>query len=210
MARPLILASSSPYRSALLKQLRIPFECAPAHINEEAMPGEQPIALARRLSQEKAQALSPRYPDALIIGSDQVAECGGRALGKPGTPERAAAQLRASSGRAVHFHSGICLLDAASGKQRTAVETFTVHFRKLSDRQIRRYLELETPYDCAGSFKAEGLGIVLFEKMEGSDLNSLIGLPLIRLVDLLLEFGIDPLAIADHGISGGQASSSEK
>ncbi|SDZ82794.1 Maf family protein [Microbulbifer marinus] len=197
MARSLILASSSPYRSALLKQLQLPFDCASPHINEEALPGEQPAALARRLAKEKALAVAPAFPDALIIGSDQVAECAGRALGKPGGRERAIAQLESCSGRKVHFHTGISVLDAANGEQRTAVETFTVHFRELSPQQIRSYIERETPYDCAGSFKVEGLGIALFEKMEGSDMNSLIGLPLIRLVDLLQEFGVDPLAAGD-------------
>ena len=193
MPRPLILASSSPYRRALLERLRLPFECAAPHTNEEALPGEQPSELARRLAEQKARALANEHPRALIIGSDQVAECNGRTLGKPGDHERAAAQLRFCSGRPVRFHTGISLLDAASGNQRTEVELFTVHFRQLSDGQIRRYVELEKPFDCAGSFKAEDLGIVLFEKMEGSDFSSVIGLPLIRLVDLLLEFGIDPL-----------------
>jgi len=193
MARTLILASSSPYRRALLEQLRLPFTCVSPHIDEAALPGERPPELARRLAQEKVCALAARHPDALIIGSDQVAECGGRALGKPGSRERAVAQLQSCSGRAVHFYTGVSLLDTASGKQRTEVESFAVHFRQLSDGQIRRYVELEKPYDCAGSFKAEGLGVVLFEKMEGSDFSSLIGLPLIRLVELLREFGIDPL-----------------
>lgn len=199
MPRTLILASSSPYRRALLEQLRLPFECASPHIDEEAMAGEQPPELARRLAQEKARALADRYPNALIIGSDQVAECNGRELGKPGDRERAIAQLRSCSGQAAHFYTGISLLDTSSGKQRTEVVAFAVHFRRLSDEQIRRYVELEKPYDCAGSFKVEGLGIALFEKMEGSDFNSLIGLPLIRLIDLLGEFGIDLLTPPEQG-----------
>ncbi|SHE65464.1 Maf-like protein [Microbulbifer donghaiensis] len=197
MARPLILASSSPYRRNLLQQLRIPFDSAAPHIKEEALPGEQPRALARRLAQEKALALAADFPDALIIGSDQVAECEGRALGKPGSRERAITQLESCNGKRVHFHTGISVLDTASGHQRTEVETFTVYFRNLTEDQIRRYVELEAPYDCAGSFKVEGLGIALFEKMEGSDMNSLVGLPLIRLVDLLQEFGINPLVTRD-------------
>lgn len=193
MDRPLILASSSPYRRALLEQLQLPFTCASPHIDEEALAGEQPTQLARRLAEQKAQALKGKHPNALIIGSDQVAECGGRTLGKPGNTERAEEQLHFCSGRPVHFLTGISLLDSNSGKQRTEVERFTVHFRQLSRKQIRHYVERENPLDCAGSFKAEGLGISLFEKMEGSDFNSLIGLPLIRLIDLLREFGVDPL-----------------
>ncbi|MFC6979499.1 Maf family protein [Microbulbifer taiwanensis] len=191
---PLDSSFQLPYRRALLEQLRIPFECESPHIDEEALPGETPRQLALRLARQKACALALRHPDALIIGSDQVAECDGQALGKPGSCERAMAQLRACRGRQVHFHTGISLLDAASGIQRTEAETFSVHFRQLSESQIQRYVELELPLDCAGSFKVEGLGIALFEKMEGSDMNSLIGLPLIRLVTMLQEFGIDPLA----------------
>lgn len=210
MDRPLILASSSPYRRALLEQLRLPFECIAPHIDEAAMSGEDPTGLARRLATEKARALADTHPDALIIGSDQVAECNGGTLGKPGTPERAVEQLKSCSGRRVHFHTGVSLLDSRSGTQRSEVETFTVQFRQLDDRQIRRYIALENPLDCAGSFKAEGLGIALFEKMEGSDINSLVGLPLIRLVDLLREFGVDPLDGEAQGASGGQRNSSEK
>lgn len=213
MDRHLILASGSPYRRKQLEQLQLPFECIPPHINETALAGERPADLARRLAEEKARALADTCLDALIIGSDQVAECGGRALGKPGNSERAFEQLKRCSGRQVHFHTGISLLDSRSGRQRTEVEIFTVHFRRLGDAQIRHYIALEEPYDCAGSFKVEGLGITLFEKMEGSDINSLIGLPLIRLIDLLQAFGVDPLTHAEapfQGTSGGQRSSSEK
>ncbi|WP_193164369.1 Maf family protein [Microbulbifer hainanensis] len=210
MARPLILASSSPYRRDLLEQLQIPFECASPHINEEAFLGEQPSALAGRLAREKAQALAGTFPDALIIGSDQVAECDGQALGKPGNHTRAATQLQACSGRQVNFYTGLSVLDSASGKQRTEIERFTVHFRQLSEAQINYYLEQEKPFDCAGSFKVEGLGIALFEKMEGNDFNSLIGLPLIRLVDLLRAFGLDPLTTTPQATSGGQRNNSEK
>ncbi|MGL6158898.1 Maf family protein [Microbulbifer sp.] len=194
MLRPLILASGSPYRRALLKQLQLPFESDSPHIDEEALPGEAARDLARRLAAEKARALRTAHPRALIIGSDQVAECDGRILGKPGGRERAVEQLRLCRGRAVHFHTGLSLLDAGSGEQRTELETFTVYFRRLTGAQIDRYVEREKPYDCAGSFKAEGLGIALFEKMEGSDMNSLIGLPLIRLVTMFEAFGVDPLA----------------
>lgn len=208
--RPLILASGSPYRRAQLLQLQLPFRWASPHIDEAAQPGEAPPELARRLAAEKALALRGENPQALIIGSDQVAECGSQTLGKPGNRERAIAQLNLCRGRAVHFHTGISLLDAASGEQYTELETFTVYFRRLSDEQIASYVDAEKPYDCAGSFKAEGLGISLFEKMEGSDYNSLIGLPLIRLVTLLQRFGLDPLTSSDQAVSGGQSSNSEK
>ncbi len=191
--RTLILASSSSYRKALLERLRIPFDCRAPHINEEAHPGEGAIELACRLATEKAAALRSTCPDALIIGSDQVAECSGRLLGKPGNIEAAEEQLSYCSGKRVNFHTGISLLDTGSGKQLTHCETYSVHFRHLTANQISRYVSIEKPLDCAGSFKAEGFGIALFEKMEGSDPNSLIGLPLIRLVTMLAEFGISPL-----------------
>ncbi|KUJ84686.1 septum formation inhibitor Maf [Microbulbifer flavimaris] len=193
MPRSMILASSSPYRRQLLEQLGLPFQCAAPHIKEEALPGEGAEALARRLAAEKATALGARFPDALIIGSDQVAELDGRPQGKPGNLENAIRQLQACSGRKVNFHTGISVLDTTSGRQHTEVEKFTVYFRDLPEQQILNYLEREQPFDCAGSFKVEGLGIALFEKMEGSDYNSLIGLPLIRLVTLLTEFGLNPL-----------------
>ena len=189
----LILASSSPYRRTLLERLQIPFDTASPHINEERLPGETAEALASRLATEKAQALSSQYPGALIIGSDQVAECEGELLGKPGTAQKAWEQLRFCSGQRVSFHTGISLLDTETGKQQTHCERYSVYFRQLSDREITRYIELDQPLDCAGSFKAEGLGIILFEKMEGSDPNSLIGLPLIRLIDMLQAHGISPL-----------------
>lgn len=191
--RRLILASSSPYRRTLLQKLHLPFDSASPHINEEALPNETAPALASRLAREKAGALSEQFPDTIIIGSDQVAECNGRQLGKPGTSQNAVAQLRLCSGKPVTFHTGLCVLDSNSGKHTTACETFTVYFRDLERHEIERYVDLEQPLDCAGSFKVEGLGIALFEKMEGSDINTLIGLPLIRLINLLKQFGIDPL-----------------
>ena len=197
MARPLILASSSPYRRALLQQLRLSFTSDSPHINEERLPGELPAQLARRLAAEKARALRSRHPDGLIIGSDQVAECGDSILGKPGTRENAIQQLRQCSGRQVNFHTGVSVLDTASGDQITEVEMFTITFRDLDDSQIQHYVDTDKPFDCAGSFKAEGFGIALFEKMEGSDFNSLVGLPLIRLIDLLKKFGVDPLRPGD-------------
>jgi len=194
MPRPLILASSSPYRRALLEQLQLRFDCASPHIDEAVLPGEAPQATAQRLASEKTQALAARFPNSLIIGSDQVAECGGLALGKPGNFQRALAQLQTCSGKRVNFYTGVSILDSGSGTQFTELETFSVHFRNLSEAEIRSYLERETPFDCAGSFKVEGLGVALFEKMEGSDYNSLIGLPLIRTIDLLRKFAVNPLS----------------
>ena len=193
--RNLILASSSSYRRMLLERLQLPFQSAAPHINEEALPGEDAETLARRLAAEKAAALKAQFPDSLIIGSDQVAECDGRLLGKPGTATNAQEQLEYCAGKAVHFHTGLSIYDSRTDRQITACECYSVYFRALSSGEIARYIELDNPLDCAGSFKAEGLGVSLFEKMEGSDPNTLIGLPLIRLISMLAEFGISPLAI---------------
>ncbi len=187
---PLVLASSSPYRRELLSRLRLPFTWSAPQIDESRHAGEEAEALVRRLSLEKAQALSASHPQHLIIGSDQVAVLGTQILGKPHTLERAREQLLAASGNSVTFLTGLTLLDSATGQQQTDCVPFTVHFRTLSDAQIMRYLTAEHPFDCAGSFKAEGLGISLFRSTEGSDSNSLIGLPLIRLVDMLQARGI--------------------
>ncbi|MCA0891914.1 Maf family protein [Microbulbifer agarilyticus] len=191
--RNLILASSSSYRRELLSKLHLTFESCAPHINEEALPGEAAGDLASRLAREKALALAGKYPDHLIIGSDQVAECRGTLLGKPGTKERAIEQLTQSSGHTVNFHTGLCLVDTRDMSHETVCETYSVHFRELSREEITRYVELDQPLDCAGSFKSEGLGITLFEKMEGTDPNTLIGLPLIRLVELLRHKEINPL-----------------
>ncbi|WAC46569.1 Maf family protein [Pseudomonas sp. SL4(2022)] len=188
---PLVLASSSPYRRELLNRLRLPFTWSAPQINETQHANEGAEALVRRLSQEKAQALSGTHPQHLIIGSDQVAVLGSQILGKPHTLERACEQLLAASGNSVTFLTGLSLLNSATGQQQTDCVPFTVHFRPLSEAQIVRYLSTEQPFDCAGSFKAEGLGISLFSSTEGSDSNSLIGLPLIRLVDMLQANGID-------------------
>ncbi|WP_341937119.1 Maf family protein [Marinimicrobium sp. C2-29] len=190
----LLLASSSPYRRQLLERLGLPFDCQSPDIDETPAPGEPPEALARRLAQGKAQALATPPPtDQLIIGSDQVACLNGKTLGKPGNHTNAKAQLAAASGQTVTFYTGLCLHDNRTGRSETRCDTYRVHFRTLSEAQIESYLAKETPYDCAGSFKAEGLGIRLFERMEGTDPNSLIGLPLIALTDLLLSAGVDPL-----------------
>ncbi|QEY72533.1 Maf family protein [Pseudomonas denitrificans (nom. rej.)] len=183
---PLILASSSPYRRELLQRLRLPFECASPDIDETPLPGESAEQLVRRLAECKARALAQRYPAHLIIGSDQAAVNGSRILGKPHDIARATEQLKDASSKSVSFLTGLCLLNSQSGEARIDCIPFTVHFRDLDEARIRRYLEAEQPFDCAGSFKAEGLGVSLFRSTEGKDATSLIGLPLIRLVDMLL------------------------
>lgn len=188
--RRLLLASSSPYRRELLSRLQLPFECCAPEIDETARPGESAEQLVRRLAEAKTRALSQSHPDHLVIGSDQVAVLGSKILGKPQTAERATAQLMACSGSSVTFLTGIALLDSRNGQLQVDCIPFTVHFRQLDRTTIERYLAMEQPFDCAGSFKAEGLGISLFRSTEGSDATSLIGLPLIRLVDMLLKQGI--------------------
>lgn len=199
----LLLASSSPYRRQLLERLGLAFTTASPDVDESPQANETPAALALRLAESKAQALAPHSSQPLlIIGSDQVASLDGGPLGKPGNHQRAAEQLRAASGRQVTFYTGISLYDARTGQQQSRCETFKVHFRTLSDTQIESYLRKEAPYDCAGAFKMEGLGIRLFERLEGHDPNTLIGLPLIALIDLLLNAGVDPL-LPDQSIVAG-------
>jgi MAF protein len=185
-----VLASSSRYRQTVLAKLGLPFTAAAPDIDESPLPGEAPHALVARLAAAKARALAARFPNHLIIGSDQVAVLDGRMLGKPGTEPAAREQLRIASGRCVEFLTGLCLLDSASGSEHLVVEPFRVHFRTLTETQITHYVDREQPLDCAGSFKSEGLGIALFEKLEGDDPNALIGLPLIRLVRLLEQAGV--------------------
>ncbi|MBH9396191.1 septum formation inhibitor Maf [Pseudomonas aeruginosa] len=187
----LILASSSPYRRELLTRLRLPFECASPDIDESHRPGESAEQLVRRLSASKAEALAGRYPQHLIIGSDQVAVLDDNILGKPHTVERAVQQLLDASGRSVTFLTGLALLDSRNRHMQVDCIPFTVHFRQLDEARIRRYVEAERPLDCAGSFKAEGLGVSLFRATEGEDSSSLVGLPLIRLVDMLLAEGVE-------------------
>jgi len=187
--RPLILASTSPYRRQLLERLRIPFEVANPHVDEVELPGESPEALCLRLAVAKAQAVANRHPDALIIGSDQVALLDGRALSKPGEHANAVAQLRAMRGRTITFLTAVAVHDAVSGRTLSRVVPTEVAFRDYSDAQIERYLELDQPYDCAGSARSEGLGIVMIRALRGDDPNALIGLPLIAVVDLLAEHG---------------------
>lgn len=186
-APQLVLASTSPYRRALLERLRIEFAVARPEVDESPWPGEAPKALAARLAVAKASAIADRCPGAWVIGSDQVAELAGTALGKSGGRAAAIAQLQAMSGREVAFHTALCLKrnDAALA----ALDTTRVRFRQLAIAEIERYVDAEQPFDCAGSFKVEGLGIALFEAVESSDPTALIGLPLIATARLLREAG---------------------
>ncbi|MGL5073926.1 MAG: Maf family protein [Aeromonas salmonicida] len=190
MPTQLILASTSRYRKTLLEKLGLPFECAAPEVDESPLPGESAETLVARLAYAKANAIANQRDQGLIIGSDQVCVCDGQILGKPGTVEKAVAQLMAARGRSITFYTGLCVLDAASGKAEQLVEPFTVHFRTLDETAIRRYVASEMPLDCAGSFKCEGMGIVLFKGLEGRDPNSLIGLPLIGLIELLERHGL--------------------
>ena len=194
MARKLILASTSPYRRELLARLRMPFDAMAPGVDEEPLPAERPLALAQRLAHRKAQAVAARHPEAVVIGSDQVAELDGQALGKPGAHDRAVQQLRSMRGRDVRFHTALAVLCVATGFEQQAVATVRVHFRDLADAEIEQYLRLEQPYDCAGSAKCETLGITLVESIDSDDPTALIGLPLIRTAAMLRAAGLDPLA----------------
>lgn len=186
---PLILASTSPFRRELLQRLGIDFSTAAPDIDESAHPGEKPSELVRRLSEAKARAIGASR-QGLIIGSDQVATTGDDILGKPGSHEKAVEQLQYLSGKSVCFYTGLCLLNTETDNARLEVVPYTVLFRRLDDSQIENYLQADKPYNCAGSFKSEGLGITLFERMEGDDPTALIGLPLIKLTTMLREAGI--------------------
>jgi 7-methyl-GTP pyrophosphatase len=185
----LILASTSPYRQQLLKRLKIPFRCEAPDVDETPLTDEQPEALALRLAIAKAESVADRYPGALVLGSDQVASIDGRCIGKPGNRDNARQQLAASSGREVTFFTGLALVAREAGSSNSLVEEFRVHFRVLSETEIETYLTKESPYDCAGSFKCEGLGVALFERMMGDDPTSLEGLPLIATCRLLRAVG---------------------
>jgi septum formation protein len=189
----LVLASTSRYRRELLKRLGIAFSVADPGVAEERLPGESPEGMARRLAEAKSLAVAGRFRDALIIGCDQVAVGNGEVLGKPGTRENAVRQLRALSGRDAVFYTAVCVHNTSDGSRRVRVIPCRVTFRELDDGAIDRYLAREQPYDCAGSAKADGLGIALIAKMDGEDPNALIGLPLIALVDLLREQGLNVL-----------------
>ena len=190
---PLILASTSRYRCELLQRLRLPFEVVAPQVDETPRPGESPSALAQRLALAKAQAVAALHPDAVVIGSDQVADLDGQPIGKPGNHERAVAQLRLMSGRRVIFQTAVAVVRADCGYAQVALAGVGVTFRVLTDAEIETYLHAEQPYDCAGSAKCETLGIALLEAIDSDDPTALIGLPLIRTCRLLREAGLDPL-----------------
>jgi septum formation protein len=190
---PLILASTSRYRRELLERLRLPFECIAPGVDETPQPGETPAALAERLALAKAQAIAVQHPGAVVIGSDQVADLNGQAIGKPHTHARAVAQLQAMRGQAVVFQTAVAVVRRDRGHARTVRVPVTVRFRDLSDAEIEHYLRTEQPYDCAGSARSEALGIALLDAIESDDPTALIGLPLIRTCALLREAGLDPL-----------------
>ncbi|MEI7377107.1 nucleoside triphosphate pyrophosphatase [Dickeya chrysanthemi] len=191
----IVLASTSIYRKALLEKLGLPFVCAAPDIDETPHDGENAVSLVRRLAISKARALANRYPNHLIIGSDQVCVLKGAITGKPHTPENAIRQLQQASGQCITFYTGLALFNSSTAHLQSVVEPFDVYFRTLSTREIERYVDIEQPLDCAGSFKSEGLGITLFDRLSGRDPNTLIGLPLITLLELLREEGVNPLLL---------------
>ena len=186
---PVVLASTSLYRKELLQRTGIDFKTIAPDVDESCLPGETPENLVKRLAEAKARVIG-KTCQALIIGSDQVAVSGDEILGKPGTHENAVAQLRKLSGKLVTFQTGLCLLNSTSNEMQVDNIPFRVQFRKLDEQQIERYLRADQPYNCAGSFKSEGLGITLFERMDGDDPTALIGLPLIRLTSMLMQAGV--------------------
>jgi len=190
LPRPIVLASTSAYRKELLMRLGIPFQAAAPGVDETPLPGETAQQTSMRLAKEKARAVASKYPDALIIGSDQVALLDKQQLGKPLTHDNAVRQLRDLRGKSATFYTALMLLNAHTGAMQTAVAENRVYFREYSDDEIESYLLREQPYDCAGSAKSEGLGIVLISRMEGDDPNALIGLPLIQLVTMLKNEGV--------------------
>jgi len=189
----LVLASSSPYRRELLQRLHLPFECRSPDIDETPLAGETAEQLVKRLSLEKARKVAEEFPDALIIGSDQAAVLEGTILGKPGSAKKALTQLRDANGKTVQFLTGLSLFNSCTGNYQLDTVPFEVQFRALSDEALKRYIELDMPLDCAGSFKWEQLGIALFSAMQGDDVTSLQGLPLIRLIDMLDAEGVKVL-----------------
>jgi MAF protein len=191
--KPIVLASTSPFRRALLEKLGLPFITASPQTDETPKPGETARELVTRLAQAKAQALRTNYPAHLIIGSDQVCVLNNQITGKPHSEENAVQQLLLARGSIVTFYTGLALYNAENGHLQTTCEPFDVHFRHLSEEEIRQYVRKEQPLQCAGSFKSEGLGITLFERLEGRDPNTLIGLPLIALCEMLIKEGCNPL-----------------
>ncbi|MFG6447194.1 Maf family nucleotide pyrophosphatase [Roseateles sp. BYS180W] len=193
VAKALILASTSRYRKELLERLRLPFGCVAPEVDETPLPGEAPVQVATRLALAKALEVARRHPEAIVIGSDQVADLDGHSIGKPGTHVRAVEQLRAMRGRTVVFQTAVAVVCISSGFSSQALAQVQVRFRELSDAEIENYLHHEQPYDCAGSAKSEGLGIALLERIDSDDPTALIGLPLIRTAELLRQAGMNPL-----------------
>lgn len=189
-ARTLVLGSTSRYRRELLQRLGLSFDVVGPEVDETPLQGESPASTARRLALAKARAVARRHPDAVVIGSDQVADLDGEALGKPGTHERAVAQLQRMQGRTVLFHTALAVVCVASGFEATDLAPVRVVFRQLDDDEIERYLQAEKPYDCAGSAKSEGLGIALLDRIDSDDPTALVGLPLIRTCHLLRQAGV--------------------
>jgi septum formation protein len=188
--RPLVLGSTSPYRRELLSRLRLAFEVVAPEVDESARPGEAPAAIARRLALAKARAVAERYPQAVVIGSDQVADLDGAALGKPGNHDTAVAQLRRMRGSTVVFHTALAVVCQASGFEELDLAPVRVRFRSYDDAEIEAYLRAEQPYDCAGSARSEGLGIALLESIDSDDPSALVGLPLIRTCRMLRAAGV--------------------
>ncbi|WNO06511.1 Maf family nucleotide pyrophosphatase [Rhodoferax mekongensis] len=192
--RKLVLGSTSVYRRELLERIRLPFSVAAPHVDETPQPGETPVALARRLALAKARAVAEVHPDCIVIGSDQVADLHGQPLGKPGTHERAIAQLQAMRGQTVIFQTAVAVVCLATGFVQEDLAAVKVQFRDLSDTEIEHYLQAEKPYDCAGSAKSEGLGISLLDAIDNDDPTALVGLPLIRTCRMLRAAGLDLLS----------------
>lgn len=197
--RQLVLASTSSYRKSLLSKLQLPFISAAPNTDETPREGESATDLVMRLAAAKAQALATDYPDHLVIGADQVCVLDGKICGKPHSEANAHAQLRAASGRSVVFYTGLALLDSNNASLQVLCEPFSVDFRTLSEEEIAEYVRQEQPLDCAGSFKSEGLGIALFDRLSGRDPNTLVGLPLIALAEMLRNAGVNPLAVRPGG-----------
>jgi septum formation protein len=198
-SRPLVLGSTSRYRRELLERLRIPFEVAAPDVDETPRPGERPQALAERLALAKAKAVAAAFPDAVVIGSDQVADLDGLPLGKPGTHDKAVAQLRQMRGHTVIFQTAVAVVCLNTGFEAQSLAAVKVKFRNLTDDEIEHYLRTEQPYDCAGSAKSEGLGIALLESIENDDPTALVGLPLIRTCRLIQAAGVKLLAGTSAG-----------
>ncbi|USD64416.1 nucleoside triphosphate pyrophosphatase [Vibrio sp. SCSIO 43136] len=189
---PLVLASTSPFRKQLLEKIELPFTTASPDCDETPHPNETATELVLRLAQDKARSCQLDYPS-LVIGSDQVCVIDGQIIGKPHTEDKAIEQLMSQSGKAITFYTGVALYNSHTKQCHTTLDTFTVHFRQLSEEMVRNYVKKEQPLWCAGSFKSEGLGIALFERLEGKDPNALVGLPLISLIDLLALEGVQPI-----------------